>query len=120
MKTLEIETGITKEFNQVQIEKLQEIIRILNQYYNSFNGKEKSVSQTFREYVEKESFENLKIVVRKINNYEYIISAEILHRGKDSWIHIDGITEERNLLKDRGITNHPVFNIVSLGDIFDM
>ena len=122
MKTLEnlnLETGMTKEFNQVQIIELQKIIKILNRYYNSFN-KEKSVSQSFRELVEQSQPENLKIEVRKFGNYEYLISAEILHRGKDSWIHMDGISEERKTFIEKGITDHPVFKIVSLGDIFDM
>jgi hypothetical protein len=122
MKTLEGLTeaaGVTKEFSQVQIIELQKIIKILNRYYNSFN-KEKSVSQSFRELVEQTQPENLKIEVRKFGNYEYLISAEIVNRGKDSWIHMDGISQERDELRKREILNHPVFSIVSLGDIFDM
>jgi hypothetical protein len=122
MKTLEnlnLETGMTKEFNQVQIIELQKIVKALNRYYNSFN-KEKSVSQSFRELVEQSQPENLKIEVRKFGSYEYLINAEILHRGKDSWIHMDGISQERDELRKREILNHPVFKIVSLGDIFDM
>jgi hypothetical protein len=122
MKTLEslnLETGMTKEFSEVQIIELQKIIKVLNRYYNSFN-KEKTVSQSFRELVEETQPENLKISVRKFGSYEYLISAEILHRGNDSWIHMDGISEERKIMLEKGITNHPVFSIVSLGDIFDM
>ena len=123
MKTLEnlnLETSTTeKEFNELQIVELQKIIKVINRYYNSFN-EEKSVSQSFRELVEKTEPENLKISVRKFGIYEYVISAEILHRGKDSWIHMDGISEERKLMLEKGITNHPVFKIVSLSDIFDM
>jgi hypothetical protein len=122
MKTLEglnLETGMTKEFNELQIVELQKIVKVLNRYYNSFN-KEKSVSQSFRELVEQSQPENLKIEVRKFGNYEYLISAEIVNRGKDSWIHMDGISQERDELRKREILNHPVFSIVSLGDIFDM
>jgi hypothetical protein len=121
MKTLEglTETGITKEFNELQIVELQKIIRVLNRYYNSFN-KEKSVSQSFRELVEQSKPENLKVEVRKFGNYEYLISAEIVNRGKDSWIHMDGISEERKTFIAKGITEHPVFKIVCLEDIFNM
>jgi|JI10StandDraft_1071094.scaffolds.fasta_scaffold245774_1 hypothetical protein len=35
----------------------------------------------------------------------------------DSWIHVDGISQERILMKEKGILKHPVFNIISLQDI---
>ena len=116
----EIPVESFKEFNVLQIQKFQEILGILNRYYNTINDNKKSETQKNRDRIEKENSENVILRVRKFGNYEYLIDAEIKNVLRDTWIHLDGIAEERNLLKDRGITNHPVFNIVSLGDIFDM
>ena len=36
----------------------------------------------------------------------------------DSWIHIDGIAQERIFMKEKGKLEHPVFKITSLDDLF--
>lgn len=105
-----------KEFNVVQIKKFQEILRILNQYYNTFN-KEKSATQMNREKVEKENPENVILKVRKFGSYEYLIDAEIKGVVRDTWIHFDGIAEERKLVKN---PTHPIFKIECLEDIYNM
>lgn len=105
-----------KEFNVVQIKKFQEILGILNRYHNVFS-KEKSVTQINREKVEKENPENIILKVRKFGNNEYVIDAEIKGVVRDTWIHIDGIAEERKLIKD---PSHPIFKIECLEDIYNM
>lgn len=109
----------SKEFNVVQIQKFQEILRILNQYYNTINSK-KSETQKNRDRIQKENPENVILKVRKFGSYEYLIDAEIKNVVRDTWIHFDGIAEERKIMDDRGITEHPIFKIECLEDIYNM
>lgn len=106
-----------KEFNVIQIKKFQEILRILNQYYNTINYNNKSQTQVNRDRIEKENPENVILKVRKFGSYEYLIDAEIKNVVRDTWIHFDGIAEERKLIKD---STHPIFKIECLEDIYNM
>ena len=60
--------------------------------------------------------------VKKFGNYEYLIYSEIKENGEkvrsDTWIHIDGIGEERDLFTSKDILTHPVHNILCMRDLY--
>jgi hypothetical protein len=120
-----------KEFQKTNWKKLQEksipefqnILSILNRYYNQLDSsRNKTESFIFREDVSKESIENLEIYLKKFGEYEFLILAKINNFDRnrsDSWIHIDGISEERNSHTKANNSNHPVFQIVCLQDLYE-
>ncbi|PJE03919.1 MAG: hypothetical protein CK427_03530 [Leptospira sp.] len=101
----------------------QHILRVLNRYYeNRESSAQLGQSHFFRKRLTEESENNFKIFIKKFGNYEYLIHAEI-HAAKQSmeketWIHIDGISEEKEQLEKQGITEHPLFSIIGVGDLF--
>lgn len=109
-----------KEFNVVQIQKFQKILSVLNRYHNAmmFKSQSKSQTQISREKIEKENPENLIVKVRKFGDHEYVVDAEIKNVVRDTWIHVDGIAQERKLVKDK--PDHPIFKIECLEDIYNM
>lgn len=102
----------------------QNILRILNRYYDAFNAsKEKSATQKFREDVSLLPDSKVEIYTKKFGKYEYLMYCEVVEDGErsrsDTWIHIDGIAEERDVLHEKTIESHPVYNIVCMRDIFE-
>lgn len=104
--------------NTNQIKNLLRIVQVLNRYYNATNYSEKSKSQLFREKLLILPVEDIKeIKVKQLGTYEYVINATLSDGDTESWVHIDGIAEEREHLKSRNISEHPVFQITCLEDI---
>ena len=67
---------------------------------------------------------NLRIFLKKFGVYEFLIVVEITQptqeelslfplstKKMDSWIHIDGVSQERVYMKEKGRLEHPVFKI---------
>jgi len=101
----------------------QHILRVLNRYYeNRETSKQLGQSHLFRKRLTEESESNIQIFIKKFGNYEYLIHAELQSTKqsleKDTWIHIDGISEEREQLQKEGITEHPLFSILGIGDLY--
>ncbi|MBE7412411.1 MAG: hypothetical protein L6Q54_08145 [Leptospiraceae bacterium] len=97
------------------------IVEVLNRYYSQ-NKPENypSESHKFREKLLQSPLDSFKVFIKKFGLFEYIIAVEISENGSsrfDTWIHIDGIEEERNELKNSGILDHPIFQIVSMTDL---
>lgn len=62
------------------------------------------------------------IYIRKFGAYEYLVYVAVDSEGNhrsDSWIHIDGIAEEREQLTKKGVTDHPVFTITCMSDLYE-
>lgn len=99
------------------------IINVLNRYYDMYPPKNHpSESHQFREDLTRTPVQNIRIFLKKFGDYEFLISAEILeadNKRMDSWIHVDGIKQERNELEGKGIHDHPVFQIVCLTDLYE-
>ncbi len=98
------------------------ILEVMNRYYKSnMSENYPSESSRFRENLLNTPPENFKIFIKRFGNFEYFIAAELsMKEGTrfDSWIHIDGIEEEKKELKQRKINDHPIFEIISLTDLF--
>lgn len=101
------------------------ILRVLNHYYSSLekNSNEKK-GHLFRKKLESAPLETISIFIKKFGKYEYLIHAKLnsIDNGtkneEDTWIHFDGIQEERDNFTDEGIQDHPVFYFEALTDIF--
>lgn len=103
-------------------EEFKNIVRILNRYYNiNPPNNHPSNAHTFREDIVQANLDDLRIFLKKFGNYEFLIVVEISSpKGvrMDSWIHIDGVSQERIVMKEKGKLDHPVFRIVSMEDLF--
>lgn len=109
--------GDWKEISKVEdVKKFQNILGVLNRYYTQFS--EKSSTQIFRELIASSSPEAVKLSLKKFGEYEYLIKAEVGDKS-ESWIHIDGIAEERKTHASNNNLYHPVFEITCLTDIFN-
>ena len=115
-----------KEWKELKVKKneFQQIVSILNKFYSrNMEEPEKSESFLFREEFTKASEENIKIYFQKFGNYEFLVTAEILsEKGskKETWIHIDGIQEEREELLRAGKQNHPIFQLTCVTDLYEL
>ncbi|MCW7487850.1 LIC_13246 family protein [Leptospira meyeri] len=99
-------------------EEFLHILRILNHYYE-MRGETKSKQYAFRRHLADSSPESVQIFFSKLGPFEYQVACRILPEEQvETWIHIDGIAEERERLKQIGNTEHPVFSLVCLGDLF--
>jgi len=103
-------------------EEFKNIVRILNRYYN-LNPSENhpSPAHTFREDIVQAKLDELRIFLKKFGSYEYLVVVEIsTEKGArmDSWIHIDGVSQERIVMTEKGKLDHPVFRIISMEDLF--
>ena len=98
------------------------IVGILTKYYNLNSNAPKGKGQIFREKIIESNINDLKIFLKIFGEAEYIVVVEIKSNDKteiDSWIHIDGIAKERQIIKRKGDLNHQIFKIVSLGDLYE-
>lgn len=100
-------------------DEFKNITNILCKYYNIRNNStDKTKSQLFREQIVKTENDNLTIYIRKFGFNEYLIVVEIAtSKGKemDSWIQIDGIAQEKIIMKDN--PSHPVHKITGIGEL---
>lgn len=109
-----------KSLTETQIVEFQKILGVLNRYYNIFSSKDKepkSNSVLFREKLEKTTPSQAVVSLSKINKYSYIVRASIGDESAE-WVHVDGIQEERDELAEKNITEHPVYNITCLTDLY--
>ncbi len=96
------------------------ILRILNHYYE-MRGENRSERFIFRETLVRTDPGDIQIYFSKIGEYEYQVACAIPKSAKiESWIHIDGIAEERMKMREVGNLEHPVFSLVCLGDLFQI
>lgn len=102
-----------------------QIIKLMQSMYKK-TAMEKTVGFQFRENLVKYSVDKLSLVVKYIGQYDYQISAWVedetlpLELRQQSWIHCDGIKEERDKYSDGvGERSHPVFSINCLTDIYN-
>lgn len=98
------------------------IVNALNRYYDAIKGIESTDSRSFRRKLAASNPEQTEIYFQKFGDYEYLVFARITQNGKsesDSWIHIDGISMERDELRAKGAKNHPAFEIKCLQDLFE-
>ncbi|WP_246834617.1 LIC_13246 family protein [Leptospira levettii] len=101
-------------------EEFLHILRILNHYYE-MRGETKSKQFGFRRLLADSDPNSVQIFFAKIGPFEYQVACRILpNEETETWIHVDGIAEERERLRQIGNTEHPVFSLVCLGDLFSI
>ena len=90
----------------------QAIIHILNRYY-SLNG----VKNEFREKLVLSNSESFTVKLKAMAGNAFSVLVE-LNNVLETWIHLDGIVEERKTMTEKGNLDHPVFKIVCLTDLY--
>ncbi|WP_061243536.1 LIC_13246 family protein [Leptospira interrogans] len=106
-----------KEVDSAGMIKFYQILKVLNCFYDLGV---KNKRREFKNQLLKSS--NVKIYLRKLNKYSYLVFAEISDSGsilQDDWIHIDEIQEARDRFKSIGNLDHPVFNIPCLTEVYE-
>ena len=100
----------------------KKIVSILNRFYNlQSSANHPTPAHIFREEVVLADVDKLRIFLKKFGSFEFLVVVEIateLGKKMDSWIHIDGIAQERLIMKEKGKLDHPVFKIISLDDLY--
>lgn len=105
------------DLTEESVSEFQKIVNVLNRYYEAFAKKDEiSDTQKFRKFICTVPSTDLKVQVKKFGEFEFLIKAESGERS-DSWIHVDGIAEERKGLQNSN-PNHPVFGITCLSDLY--
>ena len=103
-------------------EDFKHIVHILNRYYDLHSPvNHPSPAHLFRQDIVSCDLEELHIYLKKFGSFEFLVVVEIgseESKRMDSWIHIDGIAQERIFMKEKGKLEHPVFKITSLDDLF--
>lgn len=116
-----------KEYRDVDWRELLErkddflhILRILNHYYENQSQTKNQLYLFRKELVERDP-ETIRIFLAKIGTYEYFVSASLSldPNETETWIHVDGIAEEREKLKAIPNLDHPVFSLVCMSDLFE-
>lgn len=132
---------VTGELDKVEF---KNIVHILNRYYDlNPSMSHPTPAHIFRQEIVASENKDLRIFLKQFGKYEFLIVVEISFQSKeksicsisedtqlfkenlfpeqkkkmDSWIHVDGVSQERIIMKEKGIHEHPVFNITSLQDI---
>ncbi|GBF50854.1 hypothetical protein LPTSP4_23810 [Leptospira ryugenii] len=101
-----------------RIDEFQNILRILNHYYEMLSTKVSPLFQ-FRKEVAGLASDQVQIFLSPLGKYEFQIACKVPKQNRcETWIHLDGIQEERDRLQANGIHEHPVFQIVCLNDLF--
>ena len=101
-----------KTIPQEHLGRFIRILNVLNRYYEL--QKDKKINGIeFRKKIVESNGEGLKIYLKKFKEYGFMVHVKLLDE-QNSWIHIDGIAEERKQVKH----NHPIFEIDCLSDIF--
>jgi len=101
-----------KTIPQEHLVRFIRILNVLNRYYESQEGK-KIYGLEFRKKIVESNHADLSVYLKQFGEYEFMVHAKLLDEH-GSWIHIDGIAEERKQVGP----NHPIFEIDCLSDIF--
>ncbi|MBM9499894.1 hypothetical protein JWG44_06475 [Leptospira sp. 201903071] len=95
------------------------IVSVLNQFYVAKAPYSKlSNSQKLRIQLEKDGFKNFEAFLKRLGEHDFLIYIKA-NEKYESWIHIDGIQEERDRFLNEGTKIHPVFDIVCISDLFE-
>ena len=92
----------------------QAIIHIVNKYYALNNG----VKNEFREKLVLANSESFTVKIKSLMGNSFSVLVE-LNNVLETWVHIDGIVEERKIMTEKGNLDHPVFKIVCLSDLYE-
>ena len=99
---------------EIDKKEFQAIIHILNRYYSLNNG----VKNEFREKLVLANSESFTVKLKAMAGNSFSVLVE-LDNVLETWIHLDGIVEERETMTEKGNLDHPVFKIVCLTDLYE-
>ena len=108
------ETSWKEIKNETDKKEFQTIIHILNRYYSLNNG----AKNEFREKLVLSNSGSFTVKLKSMTENAFSILVE-LDNVLETWIHLDGIVEERKIMTEKGNFEHPVFKIVCLTDLYE-
>ncbi|WP_411822409.1 LIC_13246 family protein [Leptospira sp. 'Mane'] len=95
--------------------KFQNIMRVVN-LHHAIQLKEHSEILEYRKRIVLADVKSFEIYVESLGAFAYGIIC-VHEEVVKEWIHVDGISEERERLEEKGIFEHPIFEITCLTDI---
>lgn len=101
-----------KTIPQEHLGRFIRILNVVNRYDESRDG-QKINGLKFRKKIVESNGDGLNVYLKQFEEYSFMVHAKLLGE-QNSWIHIDGIAEERKQVGP----NHPIFEIDCLSDIF--
>lgn len=108
-----------KTIPQEHLGRFIRILNVLNRYYELQKDK-KIDGLGFRKKIVESNGESLNVYLKQFEEYSFMVHVKLLDE-QGSWIHIDGIAEERKQIEIFSFLtspNHPIFEIDCLSDIF--
>jgi len=102
-------------------EQFQHIVKVLCNYYSLHSAKKEQQTKSFlfRKQVSEINLNELTVNIKRLSDFEYLITCKIKGiKEPESWIHVDGIEQERFELMNKGVTDSPIFNVISMTDIY--
>jgi len=120
---MELENNLVGEWKELGNDGKKDflaIVSVLNRYYEAYPPKgEFSESHNFRVEICKLQPGEIRVYLKRFADMDYLVGVEIENGKSDTWIHVDGIKQERADLERQGKLDHPVFNIVCLTDLWE-
>lgn len=83
----------------------------------TFENKNPSINTEFRKNIVDSDPKEFSVEVSQLEECEFLVRC-ILPGLSQEWILLDGIAQERECLRQKGIHNHPFFDLVCMSDLY--
>ena len=117
VKTVKTAKAVKENWKEIKNEtdkkEFQKIIHILNRYYSLNNG----AKNEFREKLVLSNSQSFTVKLKSMEGNAFSVLVE-MDNVLETWIHLDGIVEERKIMTEKANLDHPVFKIVCLTDLY--
>lgn len=107
---------VNKKERLLSLEKTIEFQKILKAII-TFENKNPSINTEFRKNIVASDPKEFLVEVSHLEEYEFLVRCT-LNGLTQEWIHLDGIAEEREFFRQKGIHSHPVFDLVCMSDLY--
>ncbi|WP_078125201.1 LIC_13246 family protein [Leptospira alexanderi] len=97
----------------------RKIVSTLNNFYiPKIPFSKLAEGQKMRIRLAQKKVKKFEAFLKKISDYEFIIFLQIENQF-ESWIHLDGIREEKDRFLKEGKSDHPIFEHISISDLYE-
>ncbi|AXR59813.1 LIC_13246 family protein [Leptospira mayottensis] len=97
----------------------RKIVSTLNDFYiPKIPFSKLAEGQKMRIRLAQKKVKKFEVFLKKVSGYEFIIFLQIENQF-ESWIHVDGIQEEKDRFLKEGKNDHPIFEHISISDLYE-
>ncbi len=97
----------------------RKIVSTLNNFYiPKIPFSKLAEGQKMRIRLAQKKVKKFEAFLKKISDYEFIIFLQIENQF-EPWIHLDGIREEKDRFLKEGKDDHPIFEHISISDLYE-